>query len=197
MRATDSVYGLVLAGGMSRRMGIDKAALLSDGMTQLSRAVTLLENYVEKVYVSTNIGQSDDAVRRDFDLIVDKYDNIGPLAGILSAMDLFPKRNWLVVACDLPNLDATTIEYLLGNWEKTQPMTAFQSVLDGMPEPLCAIYQSVARPIIDSFVGQGIHCPRKILLNAPTCLLTQPNPGALHNINRPEDLAGTKIELTT
>ena len=192
MRATDSVYGLVLAGGMSRRMGIDKAALLSDGMTQLSRAVTLLENYVEKVYVSTNIGQSDDAV-----LIVDKYDNIGPLAGILSAMDLFPKRNWLVVACDLPNLDATTIEYLLGHWEKTQPMTAFQSVLDGMPEPLCAIYQSVARPIIDSFVAQGIHCPRKILLNAPTCLLTQPNPGALHNINRPEDLAGTKIELTT
>ena len=29
------------------------------------------------------------------------------------------------------------------------------------------------------------------MINSPTCLLTQPNPGALHNINTPEDLAGT------
>ena len=178
-------------------MGTDKAALLSGGETQLRCAVRLLETYLKKVYVSTNVAMSDDPVRRDFDLIVDQYDDMGPLAGMLSAMDIFPRHSWLVLACDLPNLDDKTIECLLQNWSEVHPVTAFESVVDGMPEPLCAIYRPPARPIIDSFVAQGIKCPRKILINSPTCLLTQPNPGALYNINRPEDLAGTGIELTS
>ena len=197
MKVSDSLYGLVLAGGKSRRMGTDKAALLSRGETQLGCAVQLLESSLKKVYVSTNVAQSDDPVRRDFELIVDRYEDMGPLAGMLSAMDIFPTQSWLVLACDLPNLDEKTIECLLQNWSEVHPVTAFESVVDGMPEPLCAIYRPAARPIIDSFVAQGIKCPRKILLNSPTCLLTQPNPGALHNINRPEDLAGTSIELTS
>ena len=197
MKVSDSLYGLVLAGGRSRRMGTDKAALLSRGETQLGCAVRLLKSSLKEVYVSTNVAQSDDPVRRDFDLIVDRYEDMGPLAGMLSAMDIFPTQSWLVLACDLPNLDEKTIECLLQNWSEVHPVTAFESVVDGMPEPLCAIYRPAARPIIDSFVAQGIKCPRKILLNSPTCLLTQPNPGALHNINRPEDLAGTSIELTS
>ena len=197
MKVSDSLYGLVLAGGKSRRMGTDKAALLSRGETQLGCAVQLLKSSLKKVYVSTNVALSDDPVRRDFVLIVDRYEDMGPLAGMLSAMDIFPTQSWLVLACDLPNLDEKTIECLLQNWSEVHPVTAFESVVDGMPEPLCAIYRPAARPIIDSFVAQGIKCPRKILLNSPTCLLTQPNPGALHNINRPEDLAGTSIELTS
>jgi molybdopterin-guanine dinucleotide biosynthesis protein A len=67
-------------------------------------------------------------------------------------------------------------------------------VHDGLPEPLCAIYRPASRKIIDDFVEKGIICPRKMLIDSNTNLLTQPNPGALHNINSPEDLAGTGIE---
>ena len=42
MTAPEAVWGLVLAGGKSRRMGSDKALLMQDGETQLSRAVGLL-----------------------------------------------------------------------------------------------------------------------------------------------------------
>ncbi|SVC28662.1 uncharacterized protein METZ01_LOCUS281516, partial [marine metagenome] len=94
-------------------MGTDKAALLSRGETQLGCAVQLLESSLKKVYVSTNVAQSDDPVRRDFELIVDRYEDMGPLAGMLSAMDIFPTQSWLVLACDLPNLDEKTIECLL------------------------------------------------------------------------------------
>ena len=51
--------------------------------------------------------------------------------------------------------------------------------------------------MIDSFVKQGMHCPRKILIKSNTHLLEQPNPAALHNINTPEDLAGTGITLAS
>jgi len=194
MTAPETVWGLVLAGGKSRRMGSDKALLRQDGETQLSRAVTMLQEQLERVFVSTRADQADDVERRKFERIVDRYDDMGPIAGILSAMDTHSEVSWLVLACDLPNIDAATIVHLLQHCSAEHVATAYESVHDGLPEPLCAIYRPASRTVIDTFVGQGMVCPRKMLINSDTCLLTQPNPGALHNINSPADLAGTGIE---
>jgi len=194
MTAPESVWGLVLAGGRSRRMGSDKALLVQDGETQLSRAVALLAEHVDRVFVSTRADQAGDAERRKFEQIVDRYEDMGPLAGILSAMDSNNEVSWLILACDLPNIDDTTIACLLEQCSADHPVTAYKSVHDDLPEPLCAIYRPESRAVILSFVEKGIICPRKMLIGADTKLLTQPNPGALHNINSPEDLAGTEIE---
>lgn len=197
MTVPEPVHGLVLAGGRSRRMGSDKAALTSNGETQLARVVRLLRRHLGQVFVSARTDQADEPVRSRFPQIADRYDNLGPLAGILSAMDEHPQHSWLVLACDLPNIDSSTIGYLLDNASPDHPATAYRSVVDGLPEPLCAIYRPESRSLIDTFVGSGVKCPRKILINADTCLLAQPNPGALHNINTPEDLAGTGIDLAS
>lgn len=195
MTVPEPVFGLVLAGGRSRRMGSDKAALVTNGETQLGRAVALLGRHLEQVFVSTSAAQADDPVRREFPRIIDRYEDLGPVAGILSAMHEHPSHAWLVLACDLPNIDDETISYLLASASNEHPATAFRSVNDDLPEPLCALYRPAARAIIDGFVDDGIKCPRKMLINSPTCLLTQPVPGALHNINTPDDLAGTNIDL--
>lgn len=197
MTAPESVWGLVLAGGKSRRMGSDKALLLQDGETRLSRAVALLEAQLERVFVSTTAEQADDAERSQFAQVVDRYADMGPVAGILSAMDSNADVSWLVLACDLPNVDRATIAHLLENFSAEHPATAYRSTSDGLPEPLCAIYRPEARAVIDSFVTAGMNCPRKILINSNTHLLQQPNPAALHNINTPEDLAGTGITLAS
>lgn len=194
MSVPEPVWGLVLAGGKSRRMGSDKASLTQNGETQLSRAVSLLESQLPRVFVSTRREQADDSTRKAFDKIVDSYENLGPVAGIMSAMDHNPDVSWLVLACDLPALDAATIVNLLDEASTQHVATAYKSTHDDLPEPLCAIYRPTAREMIDQFVADGCNCPRKILINASTYMLTQPNPGALHNINSPEDLAGTGIE---
>ena len=197
MTVPETVWGLVLAGGKSRRMGSDKASLTRGGETQLDRAVNLLRAHVDRVFVSTSRDQADDPLRQNFEQIVDGYDDLGPVAGILSAMDQNPSVSWLILACDLPSIDDTTISYLLEHASAEHPATAYRSVHDDLPEPLCAIYRPECREIIDRFVENGANCPRKILINSPTHLLEQPNPGALHNINSPEDLAGTGIELSS
>lgn len=194
MTAPERIWGLVLTGGKSRRMGRDKALLRQDGETQLSRVVALLERHVDRVFVSTRADQGDDPERGKFAQIIDRYEDLGPVAGILSAFDTNGEVGWLVLACDLPNIDDETIACLIENCSPANPATAYESVVDGLPEPLCAIYRPEARALIDAFVGDGIHCPRKMLINSDPCLLTQPSPGALHNINSPDDLVGTGIE---
>jgi molybdopterin-guanine dinucleotide biosynthesis protein A len=190
------IFGLVLAGGESRRMGHDKALLVRDGQSQLEHVAVLLEGLVDRVYVSVRRTQQDEPERNRFATIVDRYDDIGPIAGILSAMDEHPDVDWLIVACDLPNIDPGTLACLLDNRSAAQPFTAFRSSHDDLPEPLCAVYRAGCDAVIRPFVDSGVVCPRKILILSDTLLLEQPNPVALDNINTPDDLAGSVLEAS-
>lgn len=189
------VYGLVLAGGQSRRMGSDKALLVREGRSQLEHMAELLGSVTERVYVSVREEQQTEPERRRYAQIVDRFEAIGPVAGILSAMTEYPEVDWLVVACDLPNVDANTLGYLLENRSVTQPFTAYSSSYDALPEPLCALYRAGSDVIVRGFVEEGVICPRKILIRSDTKLLEQPDPTALDNINTPDDLEVSVLEV--
>ena len=188
------LFGLVLAGGRSRRMGQDKALLHRDGQSQLQFAMALLEDVTDKSFVSTRKDQTDDAERRQFPQIVDRYEDMGPMAGILSALETHPEVDWLVLACDLPNLDSETLAHLIQQRDPDKAFTAYRSSYDGLPEPLCAIYRCGSEEAVRSFVAEGIVCPRKMLIRSDTQLLDQANPQALDNINTPEDLAASVLD---
>jgi len=190
------VFGLVLAGGKSRRMGHDKALLDHDGQSQLAYLVSVLDACVDKVFVSTRPDQAGDEERAQFDQIVDRYENAGPVAGILSALEEKPEVDWLVVACDLPNINVQTIQHLLENRSGDHPFTAFTSSHDGLPEPLCAVYRAGSEDIIRRFVDEGLNCPRKILIRSETHLLRQPHPEALDNVNTPDDLQNSVLQAS-
>jgi len=191
------VYGLVLSGGKSKRMGQDKALLERGGQSQLAFMMALLEPQVERVFVSTREEQKDESERRQYAQILDQYDDMGPLAGILSAMDTYPDVDWLVVACDLPNIRVETIRHLLENRSAEHPFTAYVSSHDGLPEPLCAIYRSGSVAVIRKFADDGVHCPRKILIRSDSSLLEQLDPASLDNINTPDDLADSILEAAS
>ena len=102
-------------------MGRDKALLERDGQSQLAYIVGLLKGSVDKVFVSTRRDQENDEERARYEQIVDRYDDLGPVAGILSALHEYPEVDWLVVACDLPNIDERTITQLLQQRDGEQP----------------------------------------------------------------------------
>ena len=189
-----SLYGLVLAGGRSRRMGHDKALLDREGQSQLHYVFSLLQEVTEQTFVATRLDQANDPERKRYPNIVDRYDDMGPVAGILSALETHSQVDWLVVACDLPNLDRQTLDFLIEHRSSDKPFTAYRSSYDGLPEPLCAIYPSGSEVRIGAFVDDGIVCPRKILIRAASELLDQPNPNALDNVNTPDDLAGSILQ---
>jgi molybdenum cofactor guanylyltransferase len=190
-----ALYGLVLAGGRSTRMGQDKAGLrYADGTPQLERAVRLLEHYVARVYVSVRGDQASDDLRGRYPQIRDRHENLGPIAGLLAAHAEHPEVAWLVLACDLPLLDGATLAYLVAARAPSRSATAFRSSHDGLPEPLCAIYEPAGSREIAAWVAAGRNCPRKFLLNADTALLDEPDPRALDNINTPEEY-GSVMDL--
>jgi len=194
---TRPVFGLVLAGGESRRMGQDKALLIRDGKSQLAHIAELLGRVTTRVFVSTRSSQRNDKERAQFEQIVDRYDNMGPVAGILSALEEHPAADWLVVACDLPNIDESTLRYLLDHRSVQQPFTAFRSSHDGLPEPLCALYSEGSATVIRKFIADGLVCPRKILIRSECELLEQPDPRSLDNVNTPADLERSVLETVS
>jgi len=188
MSALPPLYGLVLAGGRSTRMQRDKAALeYRPGETQLDSAIKLLEGRVARAFVSVRADQASDLTRRQYPHIVDRGDVEGPIAGISAALAEHPDTAYLVLACDLPFLDAATIDALIGARDGARVATAFRSSHDGLPEPLCAIYEPRALAAISAHIAAGRNCPRKFLINADAKLLEQPNPRALDNVNTVEE----------
>lgn len=176
------LYGLVLAGGRSTRMGRDKASLDYRGKPHALALHEELASICVKAFISC---RGDQRIPADLALI-DRYDNIGPMAGLLTAFDHQPAAAWLVVACDLPFLDRATLEHLVASRDPSRPATAYRGRLDGLPEPLCAIYEPAMRDRLHQFVREGITCPRKALIRSEACLIDLQNPYALENANSPD-----------
>ena len=183
------LYGLVLTGGRSTRMGQDKAALRVSGRTQLEHALALLAPHVARAFVSVRADQRADPLRAGFEQIEDGRAGLGPIAGILAAQERYPDSAWLVLACDLPLLDAATLEFLLRARAPERLATAYRSSHDHLPEPLCAVYEPASHAALAAYVAGGRNCPRKFLMGSDVHLLDEPNPRALDNTNTPEEYA--------
>ncbi|HYM28825.1 MAG TPA: hypothetical protein VET66_11790 [Steroidobacteraceae bacterium] len=73
--------------------------------------------------------------------------------------------------------------------------TAYRSRHDGLPEPLCAVWEPQTHQPLTEYVAAGRDCPRKFLINADTLLLDEPTPQALDNVNTPRDHAAVSDVL--
>jgi molybdopterin-guanine dinucleotide biosynthesis protein A len=189
------LFGLVLAGGSSRRMHADKAGLAYGARPQLAEAFELVARHVSRAFVSVRADQVDEPLRARYPQVVDGAVGRGPIAGIIAAQALHPDAAWLVLACDLPFLDEATLATLLARRDPARIGTAFASRHDGLPEPLCAVYEPASREAILSQVAAGLHCPRKFLLEHDALLLEPVSPVALDNANTPEDAAAARAAL--
>ena len=183
------LFGLVLAGGASTRMRTDKAALQYHGQPQLQWAFELVAKFCAASFVSVRPDQRGDAARAGHPQIVDRQPGIGPIAGISAALLEHPKAAWLVLACDLPFLTEHTLEHLIAHRDASKIATAYRSAHDGLPEPLCAIWEPAAREPVLAYLATGKQCPRKFLINSDTKLLDLPENQALDNVNTVEEFA--------
>jgi len=198
--AETPLYGLILAGGHSRRMQQDKALIHYHGQSQLVHSYQLLSHLCQTVLIACRESQAE----QDWPLFpelpalpwsYDRIPDLGPLGGILTAMMAHPHAAFLVVAVDLPWLDLATLAHLIQVRKPLGPATAYLSSSDGLPEPLCAIYEPRMRERLFAFWGLGLTCPRKALIHSATHLVPLPEAFRLDNANTPDDFAAISRAL--
>jgi molybdenum cofactor guanylyltransferase len=190
-----ALYGLVLTGGRSTRMGRDKAALAWHGRPALERACEMLAACTDGAFVSLRPDQAGDPLRSARPHIVDGATGQGPIAGIAAAQAARPEAAWLVLACDLPFVDAGTLANLLERRDTANLATAYRSAHDCLPEPLCAIWEPASRGPVLEFIREGRQCPRKLLISFGATLIDLPHPLALDNVNTPDELEAARRAL--
>jgi molybdopterin-guanine dinucleotide biosynthesis protein A len=173
----------------------DKATLQYQGQSQLDRAFDLAARHVDKVFVSVRAGQITDPTRARRTQIVDCVEGEGPIVGIRSGLAAHPDVAWLVLACDLPFLSDTALSQLLRERDPTAMATVFRSTHDGLPEPLCAIWEPAAAAALADYQNQGGRCPRKFLIRHAAPLLQPLDRHALDNVNTPEEYAQATATL--
>lgn len=187
--------GLLLAGGQSRRMGEDKAALRYAGEPQLERAWRLLSAVAAPCRLSLRAGQEAEPLRAAYPQLVDAAGGAGPMAGLIAAHRFLPEHAWLLLACDLPRLTPGTLARLVAARRVGLPAVAFAAAGDGRPEPLCAVYEPafLAGMLVPAFAA-GERSLRRCLEGAGLALL--PAPGSdLESIDTPEARARAQAEL--
>lgn len=108
----ETLSGVVLAGGRSRRMGRDKAFLMIDGTTLVRRQAALL--------ASVGCGEILISGRPDVDygvpearIVFDPVEDGGPLAGLVAALTAMKHARLLALAVDLPGMTPEFLHRLL------------------------------------------------------------------------------------
>jgi molybdenum cofactor guanylyltransferase len=176
------VTGIILAGGKSSRMGQDKSLMPYDGMPLVQHVARRLAPVVDNLLLSTNTPERYDFL--DIQTVADRVLDQGPLMAIASALAVSTTDLNIVVPCDMPELDVTLIEELigaLGEADIAVPVTEGHGF-----EPLCAVYRKRLVPTIDQLLDAG---ERKVATLYAHCA-TKEFPiaaGRLKNVNTKHD----------
>ncbi|WP_396638241.1 NTP transferase domain-containing protein [Maribacter sp. R77961] len=183
MISSAKIYGLVLSGGKSTRMGEDKGLISYHGIPQRDHLYQLLNQVCDITYLSIREDQKEE-IAAEVNTIVDKNEYRGPYNGLLSAHKTFPDVAWLVLACDLPLIDRESLKDLINARDASKMATAFANAENPLPEPLCALWEPKALSTSLSYLEEGNGtCPRKFLINNEVKLVFPKRKEVLLNAN--------------
>lgn len=191
------LYGLVLAGGKSTRMGSDKGLIKYHSVPQQEHLYKLLEHTCDNVFLSVREEQQS-IMDNHFNVIVDQNEYRGPFNGILSAHKSYPDVSWLVLACDLPLIDSEALKSLADSRNQKKMATSYATKKTNLPEPLITIWEPEGlRKAIEYLQTSESTCPRKFLINSDVELVNPKHDEVLYNANSISDYEFIKSKLET
>lgn len=194
-----NVSGVILAGGKSRRMGVNKALLVIDGATIIERVVRTIEQVLSEIILVTGDLDSMSGLEPGMTpirVVDDIHPGVGALGGLHSGLYHAAEDLVFVCACDMPFINPELVKYII---DAAEGFDAAVPVIGDNYEPLMAAYskgcvESIEKQIklgkkqIKSFFGDVRlkEIPEADLRKIDRDLLS------LFNINSPEDLSAAR-----
>lgn len=190
------LWGLVLAGGESRRMGQDKGNLAMFADPQAIVAWRMLDRACGRAFVSVRPGQADIEPYRDLPHIVDDHrDATGPVAGLLAAWKRYEDVAWLLLAADMPFVDEAMFHALIESRDGAALATSFRHP-DGRPEPLCTIWEPRADAVLRQRERAGERSLSGLLEVSAVRWVEPRDASRLASVNTPEELERARAMLS-
>ena len=181
----------IFAGGQSRRMGTDKAALRLGEKTLLERTAQMALDAALPVLIVGRTRPHDWLLSAAF--AEDAAPGLGPLGGLQTALHTV-QAPVLALACDLPLLTTEALRWLRMQAEERQSGRGLIVVSEGRWEPLFSVYRPECLPLIEARLAAGqrslhglIEAGQFALASAPDWLSAQ-----LANVNTPAEWQAAK-----
>ena len=177
------ISAYILIGGQSRRLNADKCLVKLNGQTLTEIIHQKLRSIFNNIYI---VGKEN--IFPDYDFIKDIKPIQCPLNGIVTALEHTTKEWIFIIACDLPLIEASSINYLYDNI-KSNVQVVLPIVNDNL-QPLCAFYHTSVLNNFNTAIEKGDYGLMKILdnLKALKVAISTKNNEQFLNINYPKDL---------
>jgi len=151
MDPLQEITGVILAGGRSSRFGSNKALALWRNKFLIQHVSDVLASVFNDILLSTN--SPDQYIFLKLPTVMDRYHNLGPLAGIHAALH-HSRKSWIfAVGCDMPLITPELVtclcSYAKDKFEAVIPW------LESGPEPLCGLYHKTALAVIEQQLANG------------------------------------------
>jgi molybdopterin-guanine dinucleotide biosynthesis protein A len=189
LHPNDRVTAVILAGGKSSRMGTDKALLPWQGMPMLQRVYVVAQCCCIRVEILTPWPDRYRELLPDAIFQVEQKSGFGPLVALAQSLDQVESPWLLLLACDLPQLDATILQDWIKELPTTEPAWAYVPYRTDRWEPLCGFYHVNALPHLQTFIADGGRSFQRWLNQIPAVPLGVDDAIAamLWNCNTPTD----------
>lgn len=188
---TGLISAVILAGGQSRRLGVDKSLLEVKGEPLLARTVQTLATLSDDLIVVTNEAARYQMLELGVRFVPDDKRGVGSLMGVFSGLKAARYGYALAVACDMPFLSLPLLRYMAS---LTVGYDVVIPRLTGLVEPLHSIYGKACLPFMAELLDQG---RRKITSFFPQVRVRyvedrelgtfDPSHRSFVNVNTPED----------
>ncbi len=160
------VAAAVLAGGKSRRFGSDKRFFKLNEKTLLEIMCEKLRSAFETKYISTEKNFETKLSQHkieipDFKIVYDKYNNIGPISGIVSVLYEITQKGCVFVPCDMPFLPEKILFYL----SEFKEFDIVYFNLKGKIYPIPGYYSKNLIPKIEKMISEGIFALKYLIQN--------------------------------
>ena len=147
----EQATAIIMAGGSSSRMGVDKSMLPIKSQPMIDRISEQLRSTFSQILISAN--EVDKYSHLGFEIVPDKVQGQGPLMGIASSLEKSKNELNFVVACDIPSIDIRIVRRMLKEADGVDIVVP--KVGDGKYEPLFAAYSKSALKAINEVLSSG------------------------------------------
>ncbi len=144
------ITGIILAGGKSTRMGVNKSFLKIDEITIIERIAELMKSLFSEVIIITNEINEYEFLK--LPLYQDIYKEKGPLGGIHSGLVNSKTEKNFFISCDIPLMTKEMIAHIV-NYKTEKPIVFCEAA--GYHQPLAGVYKKNVLPMIEEVLNRS------------------------------------------